>query len=232
MNDAFEFAFRAPIPHPNALQATAEGLWVADERTGRVYLVDPRDGAILRTLATGAGKTSGLAYGSGALWIDSNGLPAERPLLPTDTPWTRIVKADPTTGATLTEFRAPWDSDVHGLEWTHEGLWLTTLAHQSLTLVDPLDFRVVREIPVPHERAHGLAWEGDRLWCAHTNQRLIVALDPRQGEVLERIEIPQNLFEPHGLTIWAGVLWSCDAVSGAIFRRARGGSRRARHGGV
>ncbi|MCY4114572.1 MAG: hypothetical protein OXG33_11655 [Chloroflexi bacterium] len=219
MTGRFDHAFQAPVAHPNGLQATDEGLWIADQDEGRAFLVAPDDGAVIRSFATGAGKSSGVTFGHGALWMCSNGLPTTRPPTATDTVRTRIVKTDPHTGAILAQFRAPGDSDVHGLEWTSEGLWLTTLDQRALTLVDAESLAPRRTIPVPMDRAHGLGWDGHALWCAFTSDRMVLGLSEQDGAVLERLDLDGESFEPHGLTMRHGRLWICDAVTGAVWRQ-------------
>ena len=219
MTRRFDHAFQAPVPHPNGLQATAEGLWIADQDQGRAFLVAPADGTVIRSFATGAGKSSGVTFGHGALWMCSNGLPKTRPPTAMDTAHTRIVKTDPHTGAMLAQFRVPGDSDVHGLEWTAEGLWLTTLDQRALTLVDAESLAPRRVIPVPMDRAHGLGWDGNALWCAFTSDRAVLRLSARDGAVLERMDLDGESFEPHGLTMRGGRLWICDAVTGAVWRQ-------------
>ena len=207
------------MAHPNGLQATDEGLWIADQDEGRAFLVAPDDGAVIRSFSTGAGKSSGVTFGHGALWMCSNGLPKTRPPTAVDTAHTRIVKTDPRTGAMLAQFRAPDDSDVHGLEWTSEGLWLTTLDRRALTLVDAESLAARRAIPVPLDRAHGLGWDGNALWCAFTSDRMVLRLSAQDGAVLERLDLGGEPFEPHGLTLRLGRLWICDAVTGAVWRQ-------------
>ncbi len=219
MTPRFEHAFQAPVAHPNGLQATDEGLWIADQDQGRAFLVAPDDGAVIRSFSTGAGKSSGVTFGHGTLWMCSNGLPKTRPPTAVDTAHTRIVKTDPRTGAMLAQFRAPDDSDVHGLEWTSEGLWLTTLDRRALTLVDAESLAPRRVIPVPMDRAHGLGWDGNALWCAFTSDRMVLRLSAQDGAVLERLDLGGEPFEPHGLTLRLGRLWICDAVTGAVWRQ-------------
>ena len=215
----FEFAFQAPVARPNGLQATDDGLWIADQDEGWAFLVAPDDGKVLRSFRTGAGKSSGVAFGRGALWMCSNGLPVTRPATAVDTAHTRIVKTDPQTGAMLAQFRAPGDSDVHGLQWTAEGLWLATLDRRALTLVDADTLAPRRSVPVPLDRAHGIGWDGSALWCAFTSDRVVLRLDARDGAVLERLDLDGEPFEPHGLTLRQGRLWICDAVTGAVWRQ-------------
>src|SRR5262245_52318496 len=61
--------FKAPDVHPNALEATPEGLWIGDQVSERVFLVDWKSGKLLREFQTEAHNTSGLAVGAGCLWI-------------------------------------------------------------------------------------------------------------------------------------------------------------------
>lgn len=232
MTPRFELAFQAPVAHPNGLQATDEGLWIADQDEGRAFLVAPDDGAVIRSFSTGAGKSSGVTFGHGALWMCSNGLPKTRPPTAIDTAHTRIVKTDPRTGAMLAQFRAPGDSDVHGLEWTSEGLWLTTLDRRALTLVDAESLAPRRAIPVPLDRAHGLGWDGNALWCAFTSDRMVLRLSAQDGAVLERLDLGGEPFEPHGLTLRLGRLWICDAVTGAVWRQREPDAGRPAAGGA
>jgi len=66
-----EVAYKSPGPHPNGLQATAEGLWVMDQGNNRVYLIRYEDGRILREFDTEADKASGITYDGEALWLAS-----------------------------------------------------------------------------------------------------------------------------------------------------------------
>ena len=70
--------FRSPDGHPNALEATPEGLWVGEQTTDRAYLLDWKNGEILKKVETESSNTSGIAYGGGYLWMAANGGPIGR----------------------------------------------------------------------------------------------------------------------------------------------------------
>ena len=77
--------FKGPDLHPNALEATPEGLWMGDQVSEKVHKVDWKTGKVLLELQTEAHNTSGLAVGAGYLWINSNGgVSGRRPPRPTD----------------------------------------------------------------------------------------------------------------------------------------------------
>src|SRR5205807_1899311 len=87
--------FKSPDGHPNAMEATAEGLWVGDQVTERAHLLDPKTGKVLRALQTESHNMSGMAVGGGYLWLAANGgVSNRRPPRPTDKPYGEIVQAD------------------------------------------------------------------------------------------------------------------------------------------
>ena len=67
-----EIAFPSPIPKPNGLQATSEGLWIIhQDEANSASLVNYADGKIIRSFPTETNKSSGLTYHEGTLWIGS-----------------------------------------------------------------------------------------------------------------------------------------------------------------
>jgi DNA-binding beta-propeller fold protein YncE len=83
-----ERVFRTPGAAPNGLQSTSEGLWVLDQATNRVALVDYNDGHVLRQFDTETDRGSGITFDGQAIWIAST--------------YNRLlVRADAQTGRTL-----------------------------------------------------------------------------------------------------------------------------------
>lgn len=231
MKARLERLLRAPWGVPNALQRVSEGLWIADQITDRVALVEvgpPGDYGVtrwLREIPTDSSNTSGMAYGEGALWLAANG-PGTlwRPARPADAaPGSgAILKVDPASGKTLMRRPVPGGGGVHGIEYDHEEpghLWVTTLKQQTLSQVRIADWQVVHAIRLPHGRAHGVVRSGRGVWVVHTSDRILVHLDVRDGRELERVTVPAGEPEPHGLTAWEGDdLAYCDATSGWVVR--------------
>ena len=50
--DSIETLYSTPGPHPNGLQATAQGMWCLDQSTNRLQLLDYASGNVLVDLAT------------------------------------------------------------------------------------------------------------------------------------------------------------------------------------
>src|SRR4051812_25040282 len=93
-----ETVFQAPEPHPHGLQFTDEGLWIADQASDRVALVDPGSGRVLRAMDTESTNTSGVAWGDGALFLSVNGplkMHARPPIAERTGAQGEILKIDP-----------------------------------------------------------------------------------------------------------------------------------------
>src|SRR5262245_7086178 len=84
--------FKAPDGFPNGLAATAQGLWIAEQKlsgpqavsygmpepkslTESAWLVDWKDGKLLKTVTTNSRNTSGMAVGGGYVWMVANAQP-------------------------------------------------------------------------------------------------------------------------------------------------------------
>src|SRR5262249_14593856 len=153
-----ERLFKAPDIHPNALEAAADGLWIGDQVSERVFKVDWQTGKVLHEVQTESHNTSGLAVGGGYLWLNANGgVSNRRPPRPADRPFGEIVQADIKTGKTVNVYRPAWRGGVHGILWREETrtLWSVALNINALAELDPNDtMRILRIIPVKGDRPH------------------------------------------------------------------------------
>ena len=229
MTRKIENLFRAPYSVPNGLQVTDEGLWIVDQITDRVALVDPENFVnyyevawFLRDIPTDSSNSSGLSYGDGALWLAANGsADVFRPERPHDAKKSmgEILKVDPRNGETLQRYPLPGGGGTHGVEvdrYEAGILWITTLKDQTLTKMRLADWSIQQVIPLPYKRAHGVVRVEDGVWVAHTGDRLLVKLDLTEGRELDRIDVPEPHPEPHGLSIYGKDLLFCDAASGWV----------------
>ena len=208
MSREIERVFRAPYATPNGLQATEQGLWIVDQCSDRVALVEitePNNYGVTRLLSdipSESSNTSGLTYGGGALWLAANG-PADRWRVPrpTDANSGQVLKVDTATGRTMRRYDLPGGGGTHGIEYDNfeEGIvWLTTLAHHTISKVRIEDWSVVHTIPLQYDGAHGLVRVEGGIWAAQRPDRTVLKLDLKDGKELDRIEIPNSLPEPHG----------------------------------
>ena len=203
--------FSPPCKMPNGLQWTDEGLFVIDQLSDNVYLVD-EEGYVSRSFGTPTANGSGITFGGGFLWTASNGQNTRREPQDTDTGIGWVYKLDPRDGRFVDRFRTPDGGGIHGIEWDDGLLWVTGFNPKALTLCDPAKrLEVVARFEVPTERLHGLAREGDGIWCVHTSDRVVIKYDIKTGVETDRIVFPPDSPAPHGLSIKDGVLWYSDA---------------------
>ena len=223
-----EKLFRAPYAMPNGLHVTDDGLWIVDQITDRVALIEMEETSeygvprIISEIASESSNTSGMAYGGESLWLTANGEGRRwRPARATDAKVgeSDILRVNPKTGHTEERYPLPGGGGTHGVEYDHyeEGyIWVETLKDRVLHKVRISDWSVQHTIPLPYDRGHGLVRLEDGIWVVHTSDRVIVKLDLNDGRELDRIEVPEPHPEPHGLSIFDAAFVYCDATSGWV----------------
>lgn len=205
--ETVDVVFQTPGPHPNGVQATAEGLWLLDQETNRAYLVDYA-GNLLRDLPTESDRGSGITVDGQSLWLAS-------------TYSCELLRVDINTGATQARYPAPGAQKTgsHGLEIRDGLLWVTTPPAATVYQLDlHNDLALRHSFPAPGHRPHGLAFNGDDFWIVETNDRAFYCLDTQSGDVRAKLTLPDDAPEPHGMSIWQGVFWYCDATTHAVCR--------------
>lgn len=211
--------FKSPEGHPNALEATPEGLWVAEQVSDTAYLLDWKSGEPLRKIATESSNTSGMAFGGGYLWMGANGGPLGRFPRPDELRHGRIVKVDPEAQRTVGVYKVPDDGGVHGLLYADDALWMTCFKWNCIAKVHPETFEVLHKIPLHLSRPHGLAWDPPGIWVGYSNDYLFLKQDIRDGRVLDIISLQKGKDpDPHGMDIYQGKLIYTDAgiISGGL----------------
>ena len=130
-----------------------------------------------------------------------------------------ILRVSPKTGRTLEAFQLPMEGRLHGLEWVRGGrIWAARHEAKLMDLLDSRDWSLVKRFEMTLPRAHGVAWDGEGLWVSHPSDAVIVKYDADTGAQMDAHELPDGSPEPHGLTIWQGDMWYCDAKSDAVCR--------------
>ncbi len=204
----------SPCEMPNGLQWHDDELYVIDQLTDNIYVID-EVGNVLRMIYTTTENGSGITVGGGFIWTGSNGGTVSRPYRSTDTHLGYVIKIDMETGETVDRFRTPDGGGIHGVEYDHNEnlIWVTAFNPKAIILVDPSDdFKVVHKFEVELERLHGLALEGDdAIWCAHTTDNVVVLYDKENGNELDRVTMGSEDPFIHGLSKRNGTLWFGDA---------------------
>jgi streptogramin lyase len=220
-------AFRTPGAAPNGLQATPEGLWILDQATNRVVLVEYKDGRVIRQFDTDTDKGSGITFDGSALWIAST---YNRLLVRVDAQTGRTLKKLPSPGSGLVKWGPreghPQPTGAHGLEWRNGELWVAVPPAVRIFLLNPEDGSERRSFPAPGVRPHGVGWDPDgSLWCAESIYRSFFKMDPASGKILMQLMLPAEtpvrdgvVLQPHGMTIWNREFWFSVAETGEVYR--------------
>ena len=202
-----------PCRMPNGLQWAGNELFVMDQYTDNVYVINER-GSVIREFETVTENGSGITVGGGYLWTASNGDTTARSKRPTDTDsgTSYINKLDLETGKLVDRFLTPDRGGIHGIEWDDGFMWVTGFNPKAIILVDTTTFSIVKKISVNLDVLHGLARDGNGIWCADRKERVIVKFDVETGKEIARITFPDDAPDPHGLSIKNQELWYADAA--------------------
>lgn len=210
-----EKRFQSPGPQPNGLQATQDGLWIIDQVSLKAQKVDWDNGDVLHEIDTETEHSSGITLGDDFLWVSSTfGL--------------EIVKIDPDTGETSARFPDPGEgfvattegttdarkSSSHGLEWQDGKIYAAAPPTQCIHVMDVNTWEEVERFRTGGLRVHGIAWNDDgRLWVSDTSAGTVTLLDLNHGGRIYEVFRINEPDEIHGMTIYNGELWYCDATT-------------------
>ena len=205
-----EIPFITPVRMPNGLQWYEDELFVMDQLTDDVFVLDV-EGSVLRIVTTETENGSGITVGGGFIWTASNGSASARPFRESDDHRSKILKIDPKTGRTLDYFLTPDGGGVHGLAWEDDKIWITSFNPRAIHLIECENYEIVKSFYCELDVLHGLALDGDGIWCSDRAQKLIVRFDKENGNITDQIRMPDDSGDPHGLTIRGNELWYSDA---------------------
>ncbi len=204
--------YRSPVRMPNGLQWYGDELYVMDQLTDDVFVLNEK-GSVKRVIWTETVNGSGITISDGYIWTacNSNSGATARPKRPYDDHVANVRKVDIATGETVDFFPTPDGGGIHEIEWDDGNLWITAFSPKAIMLIDGSTYEVLQKFPCELNVLHGLAKDGDGIWCADRADKIIVKYEKATGKEMERIELPGDGPDPHGLSIKDGTLWYSDA---------------------
>jgi streptogramin lyase len=216
-----ELLWKSPDRYPNALEATPEGLWVGDQVSERINLLDWKTGKVLEDFIGEAHNTSGIAVGGGNIWVGCNGAGTAASLRqfnrPYDKSFGEIVQLD-MKGKQLAGFRTPWGGGgVHGTFYMRDTnmLWAVAPGPGLLVEMDPKDkLRVTNMVAIKMNVPHGLDFYDGSWWVIDGADRLVQRIDPKGGKVQQIWKFGPNDPDPHGMALHDGYVYVTDAGLG------------------
>ena len=228
--------FKVPDAYPNGIAITDDGIWVAEQKAAgygqsgkhekeAAWLFD-WNGKKLKTVLTDSYNTSGFAFGNGHVWMGANGGPEG------------IYEVD-LNGQLVSHRQIPLGNanggGSHGLLYQDGKLWIVANRLKGILRVDPKTWAAEFMIPITTARWHGIAWDGSHpggaIWMVtgssdinryvmqngklhHTTTCGLMKYSATTGELLETAEFEDGTADAHGLAMWKGKLYSCDAGVG------------------
>jgi len=227
--------FKAPGVWPNALAASPQGLWVAQQHLTageakgvnmavvpgkeQVWLMD-MNGKVLKTVESNASNTSGLAFGNDDLYVCSN----------TDDETSGIHKVNVASGKETATLQLPLSPNnrmggCHGAQWHNGKVWIANNRMRSLMRMDPVSWKADLQIPIysPPKmgRFHDFTFDKDGTMLQvianegsknhGENIAGLVRMEAETGKPLEIITFEPGSCDPHGLEFINGQLVGCDA---------------------
>jgi hypothetical protein len=209
--------FKTPDNFPNAVRAAPEGFWVAEQKTltspssgntNNLYLMD-MDGKVLRTVRNEGANISGLGLGGGRLWIANNAQP------------NGILEYDEKTGQKIALHDIPLgNGGCHGVMWHGGKVYINALRVKGIMRVDARTWQPEHLIPYNWRRTHDLEWDNGGIWMItgtlngpepSDDRAGMAKYDAATGKLLETVSFDDGAFDPHGLTMKDGVMYTCDA---------------------
>jgi streptogramin lyase len=214
-----EMLWKSPDRYPNALESSPEGLWVGDQVSERINLLDWKTGKVLEDFIGEAHNTSGLAVGGGFIWVGCNGAGTAANLRefkrPYDRSYGEIVKLD-MKGKQVKGYRTPWGSQ-HGTYYHRQTdkLWAVAPGFGFLAEMDPKDdLRISRMLQIRMNVPHGLDWHDGSFYVIDGADRLVQRIDQESGRIQEIWAFGPDDPDPHGMCIHEGYVYFTDAGLG------------------
>lgn len=225
--------FKTPPGNPNGLAATAEGLWIAEQKLSGAQavsykLAEPKsliencwlvdwNGKIKKTITTNSRNTSGMAVGGGYVWMVANAPPQgvfQVDMNSKEISHRQIPLGPPNDGG-----------GSHGATWQDGKLWIAALRLRGNLRVDPKTWTPEFMIPFyqapERTRYHDITFDkdGTSIWQVVGNdckryadyKPCLARYDASTGKVLEVVDFLPGSCDPHGLAMYDGKLFGCDA---------------------
>jgi hypothetical protein len=200
--------FKSPEGYPNGMAATAEGLWIGEQKSDNAVL-QTWDGKAIKTVKTPSKNTSGLAFGGGFIWMAANAAPEG------------IFQIDPATGNVVSHRQIPLGpaengGGCHGCDYADGKLWMASLRLRGILRVDVKTWQPEFLISYAVPRAHGMAYnpKDNSIWLvtgSSDGSSGLIQYDAATGRTLSTATFAPTDADPHGLAWHEGVLYSCDA---------------------
>ncbi len=184
---------------PEAVNAAAGSVWVADPGADAVSRIDPETGTTIDRIPIGD-EPGAIVSGGGAIWVAS-------------TVGATVARIDPTTESVTQTISLP-GSSPGAITFGDGQVWVADSVADALIELDPNTDSVKRTVgldlqPSAVTVAHGA------VWVAGYNNATVERLDPATGRLTARVRVGDG---PAALVFQGGSLWVANSLDATITR--------------
>lgn len=206
-----EFSIPLPGIKPQGITWDGKHLWTLDEYAKKLYSIDTRSGATIRSLDTGLKKPKGLAFDGKFIWV-------------ADEETRNIHAVNPDNGQIVKTIKMEIPGEkgfksLEGMTWDGKYLWTAIYAgfSSSFNQIDTESGRIVKSI-FADCNPRGIASDGEYLWSiCYNGENLPSKIDRRKILEKEHEMLRSRMFirdiegrDPVGLAYDGKYLWYTD----------------------
>jgi len=177
-------------------------LWMAEDDSKGLYMIDTLDGTVLDTIPTpGQANTQGVAWDGSYLWhAEYDG---------------SVYKIDPVSEVIIDTITGPTTRPT-GLTWDGTYLWVTSYIDDKIFKFSPADGALIQSFNAPAGDSWGLTWSDTSLWNVQLNGD-IYELDQISAAIKK---VFPSTFGSRmlGLTTDGNNLWIVDGDRDSLFK--------------
>lgn len=145
------------------------GLPLAENYQGKIYKLNPDNGAILHSVLIPSKSPVGLVFDGKYMWCS-------------DYFSDKIVQFDPNDGTTIKEFNAP-SGDIRALAYDGKYLWAADRIRDEIYMIDPNTGWVIIIADSPGRFIYGLVFAEQSLWAIDHESKRLFQIKTRDNEI-------------------------------------------------
>lgn len=189
INSQINVIYSVPSPtkgYTTGLEWDGKYLWVSDGFNGMIYYFDPVNNRVIKSFSGPTLNMRDLAWDGRNLWAASWDYPRG------------IYKLNPSNGAVISSFPAPFSGHPDGLTWDGRFLWIGEEGGKIYKVL-PLSGRLytLYSITVNGEdyNPRGIAWDDSHIWAGYQLIGLIKEHDIINGGIIQSFNSPSHGYQ-------------------------------------
>jgi virginiamycin B lyase len=181
---------------------TLDAVWVGSTGPFAVHRIDPKTNSLAASVAIPGAPCSGLAMGSGSLWV------------PMCTSPPSLGRVDLKTNRLLSVHAVGPAAAESGVAFGAGSVWIIVNKSGDLVQVEPDSGRILNTYKTPAGSYNPIFSDGT-IWVSHAEGADLTGIDAVTGKTTATIATGPN---PRFLTVGAGAIWTLNQGDGSVTR--------------